>query len=636
MLNRNFNLKGSFKSLSITSIFVICALFLFNQHASATFESNINPNPTYPGYETSPSVVNDTNNQHSATSQEVVKLQNTKQKLSQQSQQLKAPTQRIYAAARPNEIITNYNPNADYSNANAAINTKRSKTPLNKKMNPRHRVQHVAKKGVTAKAKQFAMQKKSRHVAKTERIEPPVHPEVIRNYSAPVEQHYTRKVRHKVKKPETFFKPLTGLTMYHNDIQYSSPAWYRYGHPDQNIHQSLHNVMHMTTRSNPTVLQTESEQYAAREGIMSAKAAYFPRIDLTIGMGKERTDSVTTGFTTLSLTRKERQVTASQLLWDGWGTINQIRSSKYQYQATVFQTAEQKELTALRVTEVYLDMLRFSQLTALSVHNVVTHQETLRKVRLRFKGGAGHKADTDLAEGRLAQAISTKLASDGLLRDGRAAYISVTGINPTGLQMPRLPRVPNSLKVAIKKAYYNSPAIKVAKKNIAVACANLRVAKSTFWPTFTLEGAISRNRNLDGLRGPNNEELGMVMMRYNLFNGGADVAAVRQAVFNYESTLHALKEVKRTVKENVTTAWNNLEIARLRVVQLNERVINTKEVLVAYQKQFELGQRSLLNLVDTERELFNAKSDLINSQFLVSTSTYRLLASMGTLVRTVN
>ena len=60
-----------------------------------------------------------------------------------------------------------------------------------------------------------------------------------------------------------------------------------------------------------------------------------------------------------------------------------------------------------------------------------------------------------------------------------------------------------------------------------------------------------------------------------------------------------------------------------------------EERLDAYQKLFELGQRSLLNLVDTERELFNARSDLINNQFLVLSSAYRVLATMGVLTKKI-
>lgn len=125
-------------------------------------------------------------------------------------------------------------------------------------------------------------------------------------------------------------------------------------------------------------------------------------------------------------------------------------------------------------------------------------------------------------------------------------------------------------------------------------------------------------------------------MRYNLFNGLGDKAVVDNRSEKINEARHALSEARRFTRENVERAWSNLITARERVHQLHRRVITTQQVLVAYKKQFELGQRSLLNLVDTERELFNSKSDLINSQFLVLNSGYRLLASMGTLGKYVN
>ncbi|MCW5589430.1 MAG: TolC family outer membrane protein [Legionellales bacterium] len=399
--------------------------------------------------------------------------------------------------------------------------------------------------------------------------------------------------------------------------------------------QTLARVMAETLNTNPTILKTEANELATHESIIEAQSGLLPRIDASVAQGRENTNSLSTAFTDRYLTRQERQITVSQLLWDAWGTINQVRSRNFQYQASHFQTAEQKELTALRVTEVYLDMIRFKALLDLANHNVMAHRETLRKVTLRYKGGAGQKADADLADSRLAQAVSTLLASQGLVDNARATYQSVTGLDPQQLSLPQTPRLPKNLTTALNIAYTTSPAITVAKKNIQSALANIKVARAGLWPRISFESTISRNKNLDGLLGHSNEELAMIMMRYNIYNGGANVAAIRKAVFNYESAYQTLQEVKRTVTENVTTAWNDYQITSSRVIELSRRVDNTRLVLNAYEKQFELGQRSLLNLVDTERELFNAKSDLINARFLAQGSAYRLLASMGTLENNV-
>ncbi len=410
------------------------------------------------------------------------------------------------------------------------------------------------------------------------------------------------------------------------------PTWYPQAKLNPDLNQTLKNVVVMTIKTNPTVLQTVDTAHASREQIAISRAGYLPKLDVTMGIGKERTLQPSLGADDVLLTRKEIQFSASQLLWDGWGTLNQIRSSKYQFQANVFQAAEQRQLTALRATEVYLDILHYYRLVNIAKINVENHRVTLHKVNLRFKGGAGNKADVNLAKDRLAQANATLYTSQGLLMNSNAAFLNVVGIKARNLRMPVLPQIPATLENAIIIAYANSPAIKVAKKSLAAACANLRVAKASFWPTFSLEGFVSRDSNIEGIVGPDNSARGMVMMRYNLVNGGADVAAVRQAVFNYENAQHALVEAKRTVRENVTTAWNNVYISRQRVTQLAARINYTKQVLIAYRKQFELGQRSLLNLVDIQRELFNAESEFLDSLFAVASNTYGLFASMGRLV----
>jgi adhesin transport system outer membrane protein len=405
---------------------------------------------------------------------------------------------------------------------------------------------------------------------------------------------------------------------------------------------TLADAIRITIETNPTVLRAMSEQAIARYGIQQSQSNIFPSVDMTLGVGREITRSPATRTPApnaidqnVTLTRKEAQLTASQLLFDGWSTINQIKRSRYEHKANIYQTAEEKELTGLRAAETFLDVLQSRKIEQLAKKNESKHQVVLKKVRARFEGGAGNKADVDLASSRLAQAQNARIAASGFVLDSQTAYERVVGFIPQQLQAPGFPKIPKNLSLALRTAEEHSPALAVALNNVAATEKNLEVEKSTFSPIITFEGTLARNKDLDGVAGVNHELLGMFMMRYNLFNGGADLASVKQAFYDMLANRQELQDVERTVRENVTNAWNNLTISRERVGAQKRRVSSLREVLIAYQKQFELGQRSLLNVLDVENELFLARRDLITSEFDVLNNGYRLLASMGLLIATV-
>src|SRR5207247_4586678 len=143
------------------------------------------------------------------------------------------------------------------------------------------------------------------------------------------------------------------------------------------------------------------------------------------------------------------------------------------------------------------------------------------------------------------------------------------------------------------------------------------------WPRIDLELAATRNNNLNGVRGPNNDETAMLRLRYNLFQGGADVARVNAARYRVREANELLNQTRRAIDENVRLAFNAYMTANDRLPHLAQQVSASDLTRDAYHKQFTIGQRTLLDVLNAESEYSAARGTHITGQYVQLYATYR-------------
>ena len=213
-------------------------------------------------------------------------------------------------------------------------------------------------------------------------------------------------------------------------------------------------------------------------------------------------------------------------------------------------------------------------------------------------------------------------------------YIAVVGMPPEALQEPVVPypAVPESQEAAAAQAVVDSPTVLIAGADIDVAEAELRGSRAGNYPRFDLELGAGANRNIDGVEGGGIDAQALLVARYNLFRGGADVAREREAFARVREARQALRQVQRDAAEEARVAYNALQTAQARVEALRAAVEAQRATRDVYAQQFDLGQRSLLDLLDAENELFIARSNLVTAQFTEIFGVYRVLAVTGELL----
>ena len=400
--------------------------------------------------------------------------------------------------------------------------------------------------------------------------------------------------------------------------------------------QSLEEVVELTLRTNPDVLAVEHGLDAAEQLHRQARGAYLPSLDFVIAGGRENSNNTTTralGQDDLKLTRAERSLRLTQLIYDGSATRGFIQQQAALVDAATARLVSARESISLRAIQVYLESIRRSEVVALAEENLGHHDETLEKITERFESGVGTKVDVVQTRGRRAQSRANVILSEREAKNGRAEFYRVVGEYPADLNLPdAVAGVPETLEQALATAMSNSPLIKTSEAELAAAEAGRKQAKGAFYPRFDLELGATRNDDMDGSIGSNDDESAVVRMTYNLYRGGSDRARLNETEAREQAARETLRSTQRAVEEDVTLIWNELQDILMRIEFLEAHVKSTEEVLSVYREQLALGKRTLLDLLDVQNELLRAKIALVSGENSALLAQYRVLASTGRLL----
>ena len=395
----------------------------------------------------------------------------------------------------------------------------------------------------------------------------------------------------------------------------------------------------MTLKTNPDVLASEYDVTAAEQLHRQARGAYLPSLDLVLAGGRENSNNTTTralGRDDLSMTRSERSIRLTQLIYDGSATRNFVKQQSALADAAVARLTGTRENISLRAIQVYLESLRRDEVVSLAEENLEHHEDTLGKISERFKRGVGTKVDVVQTRGRRAQSKSNVKLSQRDAKNGSAEFYRVVGEYPQNLTLPgAVGGLPATLEEALEIALRNHPGLLAAESELTAAEAGRKQAKGSFFPRFDLELGATRNDDTDGSVGANDDETAVIRMTYNIYRGGADRARLNEAEAREFAAREAMKSARRAVEEDVTLIWNELQDILIRLEYLEAHVNSTEEVLVVYREQLSLGKRTLLDLLDVQNELLRAKVAKVSGDHIALLARYRVLASTGQLLSTL-
>lgn len=407
--------------------------------------------------------------------------------------------------------------------------------------------------------------------------------------------------------------------------------------------ETLKEAVSQTIETNPYILRAVNERRSREQDVEQARAGYKPTVDLLAGAGYEYSDNPSTRAQLRAngasnrgeeMDRTELELTARQMIFDGYLTKNEVERHQARVQVASYDISGIAQNTALRAIEVYLELIKQQTDLELARDNLEAHQRIYDQIRLRSESGVGRKADMAQIEGRLALAKSNVIASKNNVNEAEANYRRVIGMAAGQLERPNAlgDVLPQTVEEAVAKGLEMHPTLKSAMADVEATQAQHRAAKYNYSPRFDVEMGISKNSDLDGVDGRNEDAYAMLRMRWNLYNGGKDDARVEQTVHQINEAMEIQNNTAREVEESVRLAWTSYEATSQQVDYLKRHVDSAKQTREAYTKQFNIGQRTLLDLLDTENEVFEAERAHNEADYTNLYAQYRILVGMGSLI----
>jgi adhesin transport system outer membrane protein len=405
------------------------------------------------------------------------------------------------------------------------------------------------------------------------------------------------------------------------------------------------NAVESAVATNPEVLQIyNTYESVLREQAASIGANFVPSVDYTYGAGNDiRNDPLTTGAgglnTPKNFGRTNQQIAIRQNIFNGFSSLFDVKRLDYTARAKLFEVENTSQQVANNTSKAYIDLVRNRILVSLAEDNYVALKTLYEQLKLKADAGVAKKSDVEQAQSRLSLADYNLTVEGSNLHDNEARYQRLVGSLPpkeldTNFAISK--EIPTDISLAMTKAQSNNPSIVASFEDINAQNTLSRQKLSPFLPRIDVKAFKDRNTNQNGIDGVFENQGMQVDFTFNLFRGGADANLYAKEAKLYDAALDKRDRVCRDVREQLQIGFNDVRKYTEQVAYLDQRQISIEKARDAYRKQFEINQRSLIDLLNAENELFEAKRAYTNAFHELAIAYVRTHTQMGTILEALN
>lgn len=409
--------------------------------------------------------------------------------------------------------------------------------------------------------------------------------------------------------------------------------------PDVAGAETLEDVLSSAYATNPTLQARRARLRSSDEGVPQALANWRPTVTLSgdVGRGKYESNQATTGREA-NRDPKSYTLTVAQPLYRGGRTTAQTQQAESSVMAerALLQATEQTIL--LNAATAYLNVVRDESVLKLNINNEQVLRRQLEAAQERFRVGEITRTDVSQAEARLSRATADRVAAEGALQNSRANFINVVGRAPESPQAPQA-------AVAVPASFDEIKALTLGKNpNVIAADWTAKAAKDgidlvfgELLPTVSLNGQYSRS--LDGsarfLEGGavNKAESETLQATLNLsvplYEGGGTYARVRAQKHTYGQRRIEADQARRDSLETATRGWEDLQAARARTRSYESQIRASEMALAGVEEEAKVGSRTVLDVLDAEQELFDARVNMVRAQHDEMVAAFQVKSALG-------
>jgi adhesin transport system outer membrane protein len=396
--------------------------------------------------------------------------------------------------------------------------------------------------------------------------------------------------------------------------------------------ESLQDAVHYMLQTNPEIKALAYNRLARDQEVTQARAGYLPTLDISYSAGvvdqsNPFDDTTTPQSTVLSL---------RQNVFRGFADQYEVERQKARVNSAAYQLQGTSENIALRTSRLYLNVLRQLELLDLAEENLTSHQRIYDQIKLRSESGIDRGADLDQVMARHALAESDVVVSRANVADAQTDYQFVVGHMPEDLLKPHSVDsvMPPSMEEAQQLALQNFPILKSAEADLQAREAQYLVAKSNYYPKLDLAVDQKWEDEVD-YAGYQQELQATAVARFNIFSGFSNKARITETCYLVKEAREIRNNTHRQIIESIRLSWVAYQATQDRIIALQNYVKSSGATAEAFSKQWNIGRRTMFDVLDIEAELINAKIDLVNAQYDKTYAQYRILSGMGQLVHTL-
>jgi outer membrane protein len=407
--------------------------------------------------------------------------------------------------------------------------------------------------------------------------------------------------------------------------------------------EALPEALAKAYQTNPQLNAERARQRATDENVPQALAGYRPQIVASLSAGLQTVRNLLPDNTiqTANLKPWVIGVTVTQTLFNGFRTANSVRVAELQVQSGREALRNVGQGVLLDAVTAYTNVLANQSLVEAQRSNVAFLRETLAVTQRRLNAGDVTPTDTAQAEARLNRGLADLNAAEVALAVSQATYAQVIGNSPSQLRPPEVVDryLPKSREDSMTMAIRQHPAVMAAGFDVDVASTNIRVAEGALLPSASLQGSASKSRDNDPSLSTFAENQASVVASVTapIYDGGQAAAQTRQAKEVTAQSRLVLDQVRNQARTAAISAWVANEGAKIAVSASESEVKAATVALQGVQREAAGGQRTTVDVLNSQADLIQAKARLIGAQRDRVIASYTLLSAVGRLdVKTLN
>jgi outer membrane protein, adhesin transport system len=395
---------------------------------------------------------------------------------------------------------------------------------------------------------------------------------------------------------------------------------------------SLKEAIEVAVNSNPEIAQAQYNKEAIQFERKQAQGLFAPRVNVEASAGVRHLSNPTRRALNQDnneLTPLEAQIRGEWVMFDFGRRRGELLRQAARVDGASLRVVERSEYIALQVARQYLDVLLQQRVVAASMDNSAFHQTLVNDLVTGVQQGSISIADQQQAEERLQAALVREEEARQALKEAQISLKRLTGLDIEQVQLPPTlePEMPATIDAAVGLARTNNPKVKEAEADVDASTALARSAKGDLYPELGVDVVGRIGDEIDGFTGKTKDAQARVFMRWNVFDGGINRAKYQEMVRRASESRYRLYDITREAEEDVRTAWTTLETQGRVKQKLETQSRVSDDLLLSYRSQFNVGRRSLLDVLDAQNTRYNVQVRHQTAIFSEIFARYQTLAA---------